>query len=252
MRELGAGVDSLARQTLVPATATCEPTGTIHSAEPLSLGVFLLVGLLGGAHCLGMCGPLVSTYADRMRSDAAADGNGGNGGPERTARAGGSDDLTVRQVRQHALFNLGRTASYAAIGGLFGLAGSLAFVTGRTVTTVADDVHALTGLVVGAVVIAIGVRYALRLELQRIPVPGIEAASGSSPAGSSPELMRGSATGGSSGSAPRTGSYRVPCCTRRSCTRSCRAARSAARPRSPRSGSVPCRRCSSSEPCSGP
>jgi len=134
--------------------------------------VFLLVGLLGGAHCLGMCGPLVSTYADRMRSDAAADGNGGNGGPERTARAGGSDDLTVRQVRQHALFNLGRTASYAAIGGLFGLAGSLAFVTGRTVTTVADDVHALTGLVVGAVVIAIGVRYALRLELQRIPVPG--------------------------------------------------------------------------------
>jgi len=54
------------------------------------------------------------------------------------------------------------------------------------VTTVADDVHALTGLVVGAVVIAIGVRYALRLELQRIPVPGIEAASGSSPAGSSP------------------------------------------------------------------
>jgi len=53
MRELGAGVDSLARQTLVPATATCEPTGTIHSAEPLSLGVFLLVGL-GGAHCLGM------------------------------------------------------------------------------------------------------------------------------------------------------------------------------------------------------
>jgi sulfite exporter TauE/SafE len=177
MRELGAGVDSLASQTLVPATATCEPTGTIHSAEPLSLGVFLLVGLLGGAHCLGMCGPLVSTYADRMRADAAG-GNGGDGGQKGTARAGGRDDLTVRQVRQHALFNLGRTASYAAIGGLFGLAGSLAFVTARTVTTVADDVHALTGIVVGAVVIAIGVRYALRLELQRIPVPGIEAASG--------------------------------------------------------------------------
>jgi hypothetical protein len=92
-------------------------------------------------------------------------------------RTGGGGDLTVRQVRQHALFNLGRTASYAAIGGLFGLAGGLAFVTGRTVTTVADDVHALTGLAVGAVVIAIGVRYALRLELQRIPVLGIETAS---------------------------------------------------------------------------
>ncbi|QAU14135.1 sulfite exporter TauE/SafE family protein [Halorubrum sp. BOL3-1] len=169
------GIDSLGRQ-LTLATATCEPTGSIHSAEPLSLGVFLLVGLLGGAHCLGMCGPLVSTYADRMRSDAGSGRS--DGGRKGTARAGGGDDLTVRQVRQHALFNLGRTASYTAIGGLFGLAGSLAFVTGRTVTTVADEVHALTGLVVGAVVIAIGVRYALRLELQRIPVPGLETASG--------------------------------------------------------------------------
>ncbi|OYR47462.1 sulfite exporter TauE/SafE family protein [Halorubrum sp. Ea8] len=165
MRELGGGVGSLGA-SLAPATATCEPTGTIHSAEPLSLGVFLLVGLLGGAHCLGMCGPLVSTYADRMR-EGAADG-----------RAGGRNDLTVRQVRQHALFNLGRTASYAAIGGLFGLAGSLAFVTGRTVTTVAGDVHALAGIAVGGVVIAIGARYALRLELRRIPVPGLDAAAG--------------------------------------------------------------------------
>ncbi|EMA57185.1 sulfite exporter TauE/SafE family protein [Halorubrum lipolyticum] len=173
MFELGGGLDSLARQTPVPATATCEPAGTIHAAEPLSLGVFLLVGLLGGAHCLGMCGPLVSTYADRMRADAA----GGGGGRNRVARTGGSDDLTVRQVRQHALFNLGRAASYAAIGGLFGLAGSLSFVTARTVTTAADDVHALTGLVVGAVVIAIGLRYAIRLELRRLPVPGVEAAS---------------------------------------------------------------------------
>ena len=165
MRELWGGAGSLAGPSLAPATATCEPAGTIHSAEPLSLGVFLLVGLLGGAHCIGMCGPLVSTYADRMRGDGAG-------------RTGGGGDLTVRQVRQHALFNLGRTASYAAIGGLFGLAGSLAFVTGRTVTTVADDVHALTGVAVGAVVIAIGVRYALRLELQQLPVPGIESASG--------------------------------------------------------------------------
>ncbi len=174
MRGLGGGVDTLDVSSHVPATATCEPAGTIHSAE-LSLGVFLLVGLLGGAHCIGMCGPLVSTYADRLRGDRTGRGASGPGG---RGRAGGRGDLTVRQVRQHALFNLGRTASYAAIGGLFGLAGSLAFVTGRTVTAVADDVHALTGLVVGAVVVAIGVRYALRLELQRIPVPGIEAASG--------------------------------------------------------------------------
>jgi len=174
MRELGVVVDRVGGGAFAPATATCEPSGTIHSAEPLSLGVFLLVGLLGGAHCLGMCGPLVTTYADRLRAD---DGGGEDGRTGRT-RVGGTDDLTVRQVRQHALFNLGRTASYAALGGLFGLAGSLAFVTARTVTTVADDVHALTGVVVGAVVIAIGLRYAVRLELRRLPVPGVEAASG--------------------------------------------------------------------------
>jgi len=132
-----------------------------------------------------MCGPLVSTYADRMRSDAAADGNGGNGGPERTHepaeatihRATGAPTRAV-QPRTNGELRRDRRAVRPR--------GSLAFVTGRTVTTVADDVHALTGLVVGAVVIAIGVRYALRLELQRIPVPGSKPPRGSSPAGSSP------------------------------------------------------------------
>jgi len=143
--------------------ATCEPTGSLYATDSLGLGVFLLIGLLGGAHCLGMCGPLVGTYADRMRSAEA-------GGRD------GRDDLTVRQVRQHALFNLGRTASYATLGGLFGLAGSLAFVTGRTVTTLADDVHALTGIAVGGVIVALGARYALRLEFESLPIPGFDRA----------------------------------------------------------------------------
>ncbi len=142
---------------------TCEPAGgALHASEPIGLAVFFLVGLFGGAHCLGMCGPLVSMYADRMRPDE---------GPRR-------DDLTIRQVRQHALFNLGRTASYATIGALFGFAGSLVFVTGRTVTAVAGDVHAVTGLLVGAVIIAVGVRYALTLEFRHVPIPGLAAASG--------------------------------------------------------------------------
>ena len=164
--------DVLRTTASLPATTTCEPTGTIYASEPLSLGVFLLIGLLGGAHCLGMCGPLVTTYADRMRAD------GSDGGSARGGRGSRSGDLTVRQVRQHALFNLGRATSYAAIGALFGLAGSVAFVTGRTVTTLADDIHALTGVVVGTVIIAIGVRYALRLELRSLPIPGVDAASG--------------------------------------------------------------------------
>ncbi|MDB2264557.1 sulfite exporter TauE/SafE family protein [Halorubrum ezzemoulense] len=143
--------------------ATCEPTGSLYATDSLGLGVFLLIGLLGGAHCLGMCGPLVGTYADRMRS-------------AETGGRDGRDDLTVRQVRQHALFNLGRTASYATLGGLFGLAGSLAFVTGRTVTTLADDVHALTGIAVGGVIVALGARYALRLEFESLPIPGFDRA----------------------------------------------------------------------------
>ncbi|ELZ46830.1 hypothetical protein C465_11962 [Halorubrum distributum JCM 9100] len=143
--------------------ATCEPSGSLYATDSLGLGVFLLVGLLGGAHCLGMCGPLVTTYADRMRS-------------EEPGRSGGRDDLTVRQVRQHALFNLGRATSYAVLGGLFGLAGSVAFVTGRTVTTLADDVHALTGIAVGGMIVAVGVRYALRLEFESVPIPGFDRA----------------------------------------------------------------------------
>ncbi|GAB6878384.1 hypothetical protein JCM17823_06580 [Halorubrum gandharaense] len=52
------------------------------------------------------------------------------------------------------------------------------FVTGRTVTTVASDIHALTGILVGGIIIVIGVRYALRLEMQSLPVPGLDRASG--------------------------------------------------------------------------
>ncbi|TYT60939.1 sulfite exporter TauE/SafE family protein [Natrialba swarupiae] len=113
--------------------------------EPVSLVVFALIGLLGGAHCLGMCGPLVTAYSDRLRAQ--------NDGP--SART----ELTVGMVKQHALFNLGRTVSYALIGGLFGLAGSLVFVSPQAVTAVATDVHAIAGIVVGALIVAMGLHY---------------------------------------------------------------------------------------------
>lgn len=106
--------DVLRTTASLPATTTCEPTGTIYASEPLSLGVFLLIGLLGGAHCLGMCGPLVTTYADRMRAD------GSDGGSARGGRDSRSDDLIVRQVRQHALFNLGRATPRSGFGTPFG------------------------------------------------------------------------------------------------------------------------------------
>ncbi len=123
---------------------TChDPALDPMAVEPLSLGIFFLIGLLGGAHCLGMCGPLVTVYADRLTE---------------TDRTGG-DVLTLRAVRQHALFNLGRATSYALLGGLFGLAGTVAFVTPRTLSTVVTDVHLFAGVLVGLIIIAIGVSY---------------------------------------------------------------------------------------------
>lgn len=123
---------------------TChDPALDPAAVEPLSLGLFFLIGLLGGAHCLGMCGPLVTVYADRLQET------------DRTGR----DVLSLRDVRQHGLFNLGRATSYALLGGLFGLAGTLVFVTPRTLTTVVADVHLIAGVLVGLVIITIGVSY---------------------------------------------------------------------------------------------
>ena len=110
--------------------------------EVIGPAVFFLIGLLGGAHCLGMCGPLVTTYADRLREDGAR-----------------RDLVTTRMVRQHALFNLGRAASYAVLGGLFGLLGTLVFVTPQQLTAVVVEVHAWTGLLVGTLIVAMGLHY---------------------------------------------------------------------------------------------
>ena len=39
---------------------------TVVGGAPIyaDLAVFFLIGLLGGVHCIGMCGPLVTTYAE--------------------------------------------------------------------------------------------------------------------------------------------------------------------------------------------
>lgn len=102
------------------------------------LVVFLGIGLLGGAHCLGMCGPLVTIYADRM---------------------GGRDNaVTWFELKQHALFNAGRTASYAAIGGLMGLVGGLVFEAAGVVD-LAGPIRAVVGVIVGIAIALAGVGY---------------------------------------------------------------------------------------------
>ncbi len=103
----------------------------------VDLVVFGLVGLLGGAHCLGMCGPLVTLYADRLGDD----------GP-----------VAWGEIRQHLLFNFGRTASYALIGALMGLLGTVVYDT-AAVVTVADNVRAVAGIAVGGFIIVTGGMY---------------------------------------------------------------------------------------------
>jgi sulfite exporter TauE/SafE len=67
------------------------------------LAVFL-IGLLGGVHCAGMCGGIVSALSLQM--------------PESAARTGAAWPI-------HLAYNLGRIGSYAIAGALIGSLGSL-------------------------------------------------------------------------------------------------------------------------------
>lgn len=65
----------------------------------VSLISALLVGLLGGTHCVGMCGGIVGALSLQMPAN-------------------------VPQWRFHLAYNLGRLASYGAAGALVGAAGA--------------------------------------------------------------------------------------------------------------------------------
>jgi sulfite exporter TauE/SafE len=132
---------------------TCTPANPLLGTETVGLPMLVLIGLLGGAHCIGMCGPLVVTYADRMNGDRR---------------------LTLSDVRQHTLFNIGRTTSYALVGGLFGLSGELVFVGIGDVTRIATEIRATTGIAVGLLVVAIGLGYATGGTGQTVPIPGVD------------------------------------------------------------------------------
>lgn len=117
-----------------------------------------LVGLLGGTHCIRMCRPPIAIYADWMAED------------------GRDDILSFRKIRQHAVFNFGRTAPCTLLGGVFGLAGQLAFVSVRAVTLVATGVRALTGIAVDltVTVAVVGTSYVTGGGVRSVPPPGVE------------------------------------------------------------------------------
>jgi sulfite exporter TauE/SafE len=99
-----------------------------HNHIPLAgtaLAAAFLFGLLGSTHCFGMCGPLVSLYASQLAA---------GGGPS--------------PLRQHLLFNLGRSLAYTNLGALLGAAG---FILGVRPWTVG-----LVGLAAGLFVLAMG------------------------------------------------------------------------------------------------
>jgi hypothetical protein len=110
------------------------------ASNSVGIFVFLAIGALGGAHCLGMCGPLVSLYAERLGTDETR--------------------IRWRDVQQQLLFNFGRTVSYAAIGALMGFLGSLLY-DAAAITTLAQQIRATSGLVIGALVIGTGLSYTL-------------------------------------------------------------------------------------------
>ncbi|MEF8790616.1 MAG: sulfite exporter TauE/SafE family protein [Haloarculaceae archaeon] len=120
------------------------------AADP-GLLVFLAIGVLGGAHCLGMCGPLVTLYADRM-GETATDG----GHP--TATHSPDRGVTFRELRQHLLFNLGRTLSYALLGALLGAVGMLVY-DAAALATVAAPVRGIAGVLAGVGIAAAGLAY---------------------------------------------------------------------------------------------
>ena len=125
----------------------------------VELGAFLLVGLLGGAHCLGMCGPLVSAYAGDAGSSQGR--------------------VTLHDVRQQGLLTLGRVSTYALVGAVLGALGG-ATVAGGSLFAGANLVRGVVGVAAGVAVLMVGAGY-LRgqpIDPGRVPIPGVSAAFG--------------------------------------------------------------------------
>jgi len=131
------------------------------------VALFFFIGLLGGAHCIGMCGPLVTIYASKM-DPTRADG-GAATAPER----GRGGHLTTYEVRQHALFNVGRAASYTLLGALLGAVGGLIYVGLGEVTAAARTVRGVVGVGTGAAVMIMGLSYVLGRISVGVGLPGV-------------------------------------------------------------------------------
>lgn len=122
--------------------------GDVIVRDPVELGLFFVIGLFGTSHCLGMCGPLVSVYSERLSESDT--------GTERPGTV-----LTSRLLVQHALFNLGRLTIYATLGALFGLLGGTLFQTADAVVLFGNELRGAVGVVAGLFVVVTGAGHAV-------------------------------------------------------------------------------------------
>ena len=127
----------------------------LTAGETTGLAALAGLGLVGSVHCLGMCGPLVTTYADRLD----------DGGP-----------LSTHEIRQQALFNVGRGVSYTLLGALFGALGGVVFEAAG-IAEVGTAVRGGVGVLVGLCILGVGTGYLTRgsaVDVTRsLPVVGV-------------------------------------------------------------------------------
>ncbi len=91
-------------------------------------------GIFGGfGHCIGMCGPLVASYAFPSK-----DGKGFSG-----------------TIKPHLIYNAGRITTYSFIGSLMGLTGTFVSAAGRLA-----GIQNLTPILAGLFMITAGLRIA--------------------------------------------------------------------------------------------
>jgi sulfite exporter TauE/SafE len=136
----------------------------------IDVALFVLIGLLGGAHCIGMCGPLVTIYARNM-NPTRADG-GAHAQRSRDAH------LTTYEVRQHMLFNVGRAVSYTLIGALMGALGGLFYLGTDQVATTATTIRGIVGVLIGALIVVIGAQYLFGRVSMGLHLPGTQRVTG--------------------------------------------------------------------------
>lgn len=108
----------------------------------LELSTFFVVGLLAELHCLGMCGPLVSTFA--------AQGNQQH-----------PDRISWNRLRRHFGYHGSRIGSYALLGGVFGLLGGT-LLGAEDLAEPFRLVRGSVGLVAGLLIGLYGLSYVLR------------------------------------------------------------------------------------------